>query len=489
MMGSNPSAPAQVKSNAGLYVLAARDIFRLLEIKSNTAHTTRSSESFQVMVSCFEIYGGKLFDLLNDRGVIRCLEDSKQQVQLPGLTQHLIQNVDELLCMMSRAHEQRSTGSTGANLESSRSHQVLQLSLQQSTLGKNNKPTSFKKYGQLSFIDLAGSERGADTTNNSKQTRMEGAEINTSLLALKEVIRSLEKKHGHTPFRGSKLTQVLKDSFIGEKTRTCMVACVSPNMSNCEHTLNTLRYADRVKEHQSSSQGPLQPPVPTRSKSESLDLHHHHHSQHHSHHHNQSYDEGPPPHRGNNQRPVTASTSSNARDDHLLQARPSTAYPTGPGDKETNRRGSLDRGYYQQPASAPAANYPPPQSLNRAMSIGATAMRRGQPLAPAAAQYDDNDYQDMSSHHSAPRPSRDLSRQLSTPIQNQGKRIEASGPPVRAAVAATGPGIRLLRGGNNSVASAAISSRDHDYDPVNLTRPTVHYSPCLLMVSRIRTRV
>jgi kinesin family protein 2/24 len=62
--------------------------------------------------------------------------------------------------------------------------------------------------GKLSFIDLAGSERGADTTHNSKQTRMEGAEINTSLLALKEVIRSLERKHGHTPFRGSKLTQV-----------------------------------------------------------------------------------------------------------------------------------------------------------------------------------------------------------------------------------------------------------------------------------------
>lgn len=63
-------------------------------------------------------------------------------------------------------------------------------------------------FGKLSFIDLAGSERGADTTHSSKQTRMEGAEINTSLLALKEVIRSLERKHGHTPFRGSKLTQV-----------------------------------------------------------------------------------------------------------------------------------------------------------------------------------------------------------------------------------------------------------------------------------------
>ena len=203
----------------------------------------------QVMVSCFEIYGGKLFDLLNARGVVRCLEDAKQQVQLPGLTEHPVDSVDALLDMMSRAHDQRSTGSTGANEESSRSHQVLQLSLQIPT---RNKRTPFKKVGQLTFIDLAGSERGADTTHNSKQTRMEGAEINTSLLALKEVIRSLERKQGHTPFRGSKLTQVLKDSFVGENTRTCMVACVSPSMANCEHTLNTLRYADRVKEHQQS---------------------------------------------------------------------------------------------------------------------------------------------------------------------------------------------------------------------------------------------
>lgn len=87
---------------------------------------------------------------------------------------------------------------------------------------------------------------------------MEGSEINKSLLALKECIRALDQDSRHTPFRQSKLTQVLKDSFIGyyfqvtlgltfvsRNSRTCMIATITPNMSNSEHTLNTLRYADR----------------------------------------------------------------------------------------------------------------------------------------------------------------------------------------------------------------------------------------------------
>jgi kinesin family protein 2/24 len=104
--------------------------------------------------------------------------------------------------------------------------------------------------GRFSFIDLAGSERGADTSSASRATRLEGADINTSLLALKEVIRALATGGSmtHIPFRGSKLTQVLKDSFVGENSRCCMVACISPDIGNCEQTLNTLRYADRVKE-------------------------------------------------------------------------------------------------------------------------------------------------------------------------------------------------------------------------------------------------
>lgn len=141
---------------------------------------------------------------------------------------------------ISNGLQSRTSGITGANADSSRSHAILQLQLK-------NARDHQKEYGKMSFIDLAGSERGADTIDQNKQTRLDGAEINKSLLALKECIRALDLEKKHTPFRGSKLTQVLKDSFTGD-SKTTMIANVSPANSCCEHTLNTLRYADRVKE-------------------------------------------------------------------------------------------------------------------------------------------------------------------------------------------------------------------------------------------------
>lgn len=82
---------------------------------------------------------------------------------------------------------------------------------------------------------------------------MEGAEINKSLLALKECVRALDRGATHIPFRQSKLTQLLRDSFLSERSKTVMLATVSPGSESCNHTLNTLRYADRLKEIGASS--------------------------------------------------------------------------------------------------------------------------------------------------------------------------------------------------------------------------------------------
>ena len=104
---------------------------------------------------------------------------------------------------------------------------------------------------------MAGNERGADTYDHDVQTRIDGAEISKSLLALKECIRALDQDKKHVPFRGSKLTMVLKDSFIG-KCKTVMIGAVAPTLENCEYTLNTLRYADRVKELKRDSKEKIQ---------------------------------------------------------------------------------------------------------------------------------------------------------------------------------------------------------------------------------------
>ncbi len=237
MKAGNNASNSQSSSNLGLYYLAAQDLFH---VASHDKY-----KHLSVGVSLFEIYGGKLFDLLNSRQPVKCLEDSRGQVCFPGLSEHPISNADELMGIIETGALNRSTGTTSANADSSRSHAVLQLSLRKHVGRKTN-----VEHGRLTFIDLAGSERGADTSKASRTTRLEGAEINTSLLALKEVIRALATGGSmtHIPFRGSKLTQVLKEGFVGKNSRTVMVACVAPNMTNCEHTLNTLRYADRVKE-------------------------------------------------------------------------------------------------------------------------------------------------------------------------------------------------------------------------------------------------
>ncbi|XP_018614926.1 kinesin-like protein KIF2A isoform X8 [Scleropages formosus] len=216
----------------GIYALAARDVFLMLK-KPNYKKL-----DLQVYATFFEIYSGKVFDLLNRKAKLRVLEDGKQQVQVVGLQEREVKCTEDVLKLIEVGNSCRTSGQTSANAHSSRSHAVFQIILRRKG----------KMHGKFSLIDLAGNERGADTSSADRQTRLEGAEINKSLLALKECIRALGRNKPHTPFRASKLTQVLRDSFIGENSRTCMIATISPGMASCENTLNTLRYANRVKE-------------------------------------------------------------------------------------------------------------------------------------------------------------------------------------------------------------------------------------------------
>jgi len=212
----------------GLYACAAHDVF-----------TRANQHGMSVYAAFYEIYGRKLFDLLNDKAPLVAREDGNAQIVICGLTEHPVADVADLLRIIASGSEGRAAGQTSANAESSRSHAVLQLEVREN-------PTQ-KTVGRISFIDLAGNERGSDTFNCDRKTRMEGAEINKSLLALKECIRALGQNKTHVPFRGSVLTEVLRDSFLGN-SRTTMIATISGSSTNCEHSLNTLRYTQRVKD-------------------------------------------------------------------------------------------------------------------------------------------------------------------------------------------------------------------------------------------------
>ncbi|XP_026562955.1 kinesin-like protein KIF2C [Pseudonaja textilis] len=230
-MGGNFSGKLQ-KSSKGIYAFASQDVFLLQN------QPRYRSQGLDIYVTFFEIYNGKLFDLLNKKAKLRVLEDGKQQVQVVGLQEMRVNCAEDVIRMIEIGSTCRTSGHTFANSSSSRSHACFQIILRRKG----------KLHGKFSLVDLAGNERGADTSSADRQTRMEAAEINKSLLALKECIRALGQNKQHTPFRESKLTQVLRDSFIGTNSRTCMIAMISPGMSSCEYTLNTLRYADRVKE-------------------------------------------------------------------------------------------------------------------------------------------------------------------------------------------------------------------------------------------------
>ncbi|OAY67573.1 Kinesin-13A [Ananas comosus] len=151
---------------------ASEDIFRLLR------QTNYRNQNLKLWLSYFEIYCGKLFDLLNDRRQLCMREDGRQQVRIVGLQEYEVSDMQIVEELIQKGNSARVTGSTGANDESSRSHAILQLTIKDQddvNDAKRNSKKSVSKggmlVGKISFIDLAGTERGADSINSDQIKR------------------------------------------------------------------------------------------------------------------------------------------------------------------------------------------------------------------------------------------------------------------------------------------------------------------------------
>lgn len=260
-------------SSPGVIPLAITDIFSYIR---ETPH-----REFLLRVSYLEIYNEKIHDLLSappqglgpgvfQQEEIKLREDSKRGVYATPLKEEIVQSPTQLLRVIARGDLARRTGSTQFNSRSSRSHAVVQIVVESRERVSPSNPTQDKRLGitpggvrvsTLSLIDLAGSERAAET----KERRAEGAHINKSLLTLGTVIARLsgdKDKNGnstdrdgrHLPYRDSKLTRLLQPALSGNSLVSILCTIqINSNGSVASastltgETVNTLKFAARAK--------------------------------------------------------------------------------------------------------------------------------------------------------------------------------------------------------------------------------------------------
>uniref|UniRef100_A0A3Q2GM47 Kinesin-like protein n=1 Tax=Cyprinodon variegatus TaxID=28743 RepID=A0A3Q2GM47_CYPVA len=223
----------------GIYVRTLNDLFRAIE-------ETSDDMLYSVSMSYLEIYNEMIRDLLNpSSGFLDLREDSKGVIQVAGITEVSTINAQEIMELLMKGNKQRTQEPTAANRTSSRSHAVLQVAVKQQSRCRD--VLQEVRFARLFMIDLAGSERAAQTQNRGQRLK-EGAHINRSLLALGNCINALSDKNGnkYVNYRDSKLTRLLKDS-LGGNSRTVMIAHISPASMAFEESRNTLAYADRAK--------------------------------------------------------------------------------------------------------------------------------------------------------------------------------------------------------------------------------------------------
>ncbi|KAK8964039.1 125 kDa kinesin-related protein [Platanthera guangdongensis] len=204
-------------------------------------------------VSFLELYNEEITDLLapdeskssddKSKKPLTLMEDGKGGVFVRGLEEEIVCSASEIYMILDKGSAKRRTSETLLNKQSSRSHSILCITIHIKEVTSEGE--ELVKVGKLNLVDLAGSENILRSGAREGRAR-EAGEINKSLLTLGRVINALADHTGHIPYRESKLTRLLRDS-LGGKSKTCIIATISPSIQCLEETLSTLDYANRAK--------------------------------------------------------------------------------------------------------------------------------------------------------------------------------------------------------------------------------------------------
>uniref|UniRef100_A0A3Q0R4X4 Kinesin family member 7 n=1 Tax=Amphilophus citrinellus TaxID=61819 RepID=A0A3Q0R4X4_AMPCI len=229
----------------GIIPRAVADIFKLLDENDLT--------DFSVRVSYLEVYKEEFKDLLEVETASKDIHIREDKCNIGFVDECEVEGLDEVLSLLESGNTARHTGATQMNPNSSRSHTIFTVYMDQRRGSSRLYGTSGSSGPQMlsskfHFVDLAGSERILRTGNTGERLK-ESIQINSGLLALGNVIGALgdaKRKGSHIPYRDSKITRILKDS-LGGNSKTLMIACISPSSSDFDESLNTLNYATRAR--------------------------------------------------------------------------------------------------------------------------------------------------------------------------------------------------------------------------------------------------
>ncbi|MEW5309683.1 MAG: hypothetical protein WDW38_001552 [Sanguina aurantia] len=253
MLGRLAGPKAPPSNERGLAPRVFDYLFAKVEEEESTVGA-RGTLRYSCRCSFLEIYNETITDLLHPNSTnLQIREDNEKGPFVEGLSEHNVQNAEEVLAHLRAGAQRRHIGATRLNAESSRSHSVFTCMMEKSDSrnGNSNKLV----FSRLNLIDLAGSERVGTGALGGSQAQgehlKEAAKINSSLSTLGRVIKSLVEVQAknvgtHVPYRDSKLTFLLQQS-LGGNAKTIMIANVSPSMECSAETLGTLQFVQRAK--------------------------------------------------------------------------------------------------------------------------------------------------------------------------------------------------------------------------------------------------
>jgi kinesin family protein 11 len=226
---------------AGIIPRVLQSMFTKLEIDD--------AES-SVKCSFIELYNEELRDLISpdENAKLKIYDDNTNKkghssTIVQGMEESHIRSAVEGIKLLQAGSHKRQVAATKCNDLSSRSHTVFTVTAYIKRTAENGE--DYISAGKLNLVDLAGSENIQRSGAENKRAAEAGL-INKSLLTLGRVINALVDRSSHIPYRESKLTRLLQDS-LGGRTKTCIIATVSPAKSNLEETISTLDYAFRAK--------------------------------------------------------------------------------------------------------------------------------------------------------------------------------------------------------------------------------------------------